>query len=74
MRKGDGESENAKMEENYIEYGYDRHCRCWVVIVFDKDGNELQNEYCGNKEWRDLAIKDFKEKYHTEKVTKIKAY
>ena len=62
------------MEGNYIEYGYDRHCRCWVVIVFDKEGNELQSEYCGGKDWRDLTIKDFKETYHTDKVAKVKAY
>ncbi len=59
-----------------IEYGYDRHYRSWVIIVFDENGNEIENSYVGNKADRDYEIEYFKEKYNVDKsrVKKIKAY
>lgn len=59
-----------------IEYGYDRHYTSWVIIVFDEDGNEIENSYVGNKTDRDFVIAYYMKEYnvpHTN-VIKIKAY
>lgn len=58
----------------YIEYGYDRHYRSWVIIVFDEQGNQVDCEYVGNKSCRDCIINMFKEEYNTKDVRKVKAY
>ena len=59
---------------NYIEYGYDRKARSWCIIVFDKDGYEINSSYVGNKESLGYELERLKEEYNVNKITKIKAY
>lgn len=57
-----------------IEYGYDRHVRCWCTMVLDENRNEVESSYDGNTVSRDYMIKQFKSKYNIDEVVKIKAY
>lgn len=59
---------------NYIEYGYDRKARSWCIIVFDKNGYEINSSYVGNKESLGYELGRLKEEYNVNKTTKIKAY
>lgn len=62
------------MEKTTITYGYDRHQRSWCIIVQDEHGDDLETEYCGDKEWCKHSIEAFKQKYNTNTVKKYKAY
>ena len=54
-----------------IEYWYDHHTRCWVVLVFDAAEVEIESEYCPNREWLEIALRDFQEKYNIVEVKKV---
>ena len=62
------------MENKTITYGYDRHQRLWAILVQDENDNTIDSEYCGDKKWCESSIEYYKEKYHTTKVKKCKAY
>ena len=57
-----------------IEYGYDRHVRSWCILVLDSEGNQIDSSYVGDKKGLNYEINYLKEKYHIDKVIKIKAY
>jgi hypothetical protein len=64
--------------DTYISYGYDRHYRSWCVIVFGKLNEdldiELESSYVGTKSGVEREINDYKLKYNTNRVEKVKAY
>lgn len=57
-----------------IEYGYDRHCRSWCIIVHDDSGFEADCDYLGTKEGCMKRIEQMKAEYHTDNVRKIRPY
>lgn len=47
----------------YIDSWYDKKTRSWVVQVKDKNNNEVDCEYCGDREWTAYSIKSFIDEY-----------
>ena len=56
-----------------LRWWYDRSSRSWVVQVLDKDGFEIESEYCGDRDWLKSSVEDFKDRYGITDARKYKS-
>lgn len=66
------ESLTEEAEADKIRWWYDRSSKSWIVQVLDRNGFEIENEYCGNSDWLKASVEELKDRYEITDARKYK--